>query len=424
MELAIEAARRAVPEDARRPRPLVGAVISDEERVATAYRGERGPGEHAEYSLLSGLDWSPRHATLYTTLEPCVTRGHPKRPCADRIVEKGGIDHVVIGILDPNPTITGKGILRLREAGIGVSLFDPDLMSVLEEVNRDFIGEYRPLTARIGSGVLAVDPHHRRLDDWYVALNSIYLGTNFHRDADSILAHLMEVIGGLGPLASGKKTSLVPTESVAKSLAWWMALCGKIGVKSVEAMVWAKFPQVCPYCLHNPHKPIECKGKKLESRTPDWPTLQQLAISNGAAKPATLSEWQKMFGALYEVPTLGFTVAKLTEEMGELAEAVRVRHVKPGFFLNEASDIFAWLMQLQNALDRDLVASDGDVGIPLETAFAAAYPDRCSRCHNQICSCPPVAADTIGRIAHDMPIGAQELLSVEAALERFGRWRS
>jgi pyrimidine deaminase RibD-like protein len=424
MEMAVEAARRATPEDQRRPRPLVGAAIAQDDRVSTAYRGQRGRGEHAEYTLLNNLDWTPTHATLYTTLEPCVTRWHPKRPCADRIIETGGINHVVIGMLDPNPTITGKGILRLREAGMAVSLFDADFMGALEEMNRDFIGEYRPLSARIGGGILALEAGKRRLDDWYVAINSIYFGMNFHRTADSLLAHMIEVVGGLGPLASGKKTSIVPTEHVAKSVAWWMALCGKIGVKSVEEMVWAKFPAVCPYCLKNPHKPIACKVHKQNSKTPEWETLQKIAATNGAAKPSTLAEWQRMFGHIYEVPELPFTIAKLTEEMGELAEAVRIRHVKPGFFLNEASDAFAWLMQLQNALDRNSLESEAEIGLPLEQAFASGYPDRCSRCHNQICSCSPVAADTIGRIAHDMPVAAQDLLSLEATLDRFGRWRS
>jgi pyrimidine deaminase RibD-like protein len=424
MELAVEAAQKSNAEDSRRPRPLVGAVISEGSNIAVAHRGQHGPGEHAEFTLLKQLTWTPRNATLFTTLEPCVTRGHPKRPCADRVIDCKFISRVVIGTLDPNPTITGKGVLRLREGGIAVALFDHDLMTAIEEVNRDFIGCYRPLSSKIAAGLLPLDGHARKLDDWYVAVNSIYLGTNFHRGADSVLAHLMEVIGGLGPLASGKKTDIVPTDHVAKALAWWMALCGKVGVKSVENMLWAKFPGACPYCLLSPHKDISCKVKKQKSKQPDWLALKALAERNVSARPATLAAWQQMFASIYQVPQLDFTIAKLTEEMGELAEAIRVRSVKPGFFLNEASDVFAWLMQLQNAIDRDQLHSEHEIGKPLEYAFASSYPDRCNRCHNQLCSCPPVAADTIGRIAHDMPVDAQALLSVEATLDLFGRWRS
>jgi pyrimidine deaminase RibD-like protein len=424
MILAVEQAKKCVAEDQRNPRPLVGAVIVDDDRVAIAYRGEHGPGEHAEFTLLKRLEWKPKAATLFTTLEPCVTRGHSKRPCADRIVDAKGISRVVIGMLDPNPSIAGKGILRLREADIDVSLFDPDLMRQLEDLNRAFIGSYRPLSARISSGVLPIDGHDRRLDDWYVAVNSIYLRTNFHRSADSILAHLVEVIGGLGPLASGKKTEIVPTEHVAKSLAWWMALCGKIGVKSVENMLWAKFPGVCPYCLLNPHQKISCKTKKEKSKQPDWAALNMRAGETRSEMPARLLDWQKLFGSIYEVPPIDFVIAKLTEELGELAEAVRVRGVKPGYFLNEASDVFAWLMQLQNAIDEAELKEDSEIGEPLSAAFVAGYPDRCSRCQNQICSCPPVAAETIGRIAHDMPASADSLLSIEDTLELFGRWHT
>lgn len=139
MKLAVELASRCVSEEGR-VSPKVGAVVArDGVVLAAAYRGEMKPGEHAEYTLLERKlkDVDLEGATLYSTLEPCTHRNHPKIACTDRVIERK-LRRVVIGTLDPNATIRGLGELRLQDAGIEITRFEPDLVLQLRELNREF----------------------------------------------------------------------------------------------------------------------------------------------------------------------------------------------------------------------------------------------------------------------------------------------
>ncbi len=145
MERAVEEARKSPTEDGRvHPNPKVGVVVvKDGKELAVAYRGEQKKGEHAEFTVLEKklADVEIAGATVYTTLEPCTTRNHPKRPCALRLVDRK-VKRVVIGMLDPNPKISGRGQRKLREANIEIGVFPPDLMAKIEEMNREFIKHY------------------------------------------------------------------------------------------------------------------------------------------------------------------------------------------------------------------------------------------------------------------------------------------
>jgi pyrimidine deaminase RibD-like protein len=114
-------------------------VVKDGRILATAHRGEI-PQCHAEFIALEKklTDVVLLGATVYTTLEPCTSRNHPKIPCAIRLAERK-VSRVVIGMLDPDDRISGRGQRALRKAGIATELFPHDLMGEVEELNRDFM---------------------------------------------------------------------------------------------------------------------------------------------------------------------------------------------------------------------------------------------------------------------------------------------
>ena len=100
------------------PNPWVGAVVRAAD--GTPFEGATlEPGRsHAEAVALEAAGAAARGATLYVTLEPCDHTGRTG-PCAQAIVE-AGIERVVVGIEDPDPQVAGRGIARLRDAGVRV----------------------------------------------------------------------------------------------------------------------------------------------------------------------------------------------------------------------------------------------------------------------------------------------------------------
>lgn len=144
-ELATRESGKSVSED-ERAHPFVGAVLVDEDGrvLATSFRGE-SPKRHAEFSLLEkaaakGFDLT--RCSLFVTLEPCVKRGPDKVPCAVRVAD-AGIREVYIGMLDPDPRITGRGEMYLTYQGIAVDHFPRDIADKLRTANKEFFDRFR-----------------------------------------------------------------------------------------------------------------------------------------------------------------------------------------------------------------------------------------------------------------------------------------
>jgi diaminohydroxyphosphoribosylaminopyrimidine deaminase/5-amino-6-(5-phosphoribosylamino)uracil reductase len=127
MKRALKLARKG---EARvSPNPMVGAVIVKENRIIGEGYHENFGGNHAEINAILRSSEPIDGSTIYVTLEPCTHYGKTP-PCVDRLISLNPA-RVVIGALDPNPLVSGKGINVLNQHGIETTV------GVLEDACKD-----------------------------------------------------------------------------------------------------------------------------------------------------------------------------------------------------------------------------------------------------------------------------------------------
>lgn len=118
------------------PNPQVGCVIVDSSGTCVGQGAHLKAGTpHAEVHALAEAGENARGATAYVTLEPCSHTGRTP-PCADALI-KAGVSRVVAAMTDPNPQVSGRGLNRLRDAGIAVR--SDVLAGEARQLNRGFI---------------------------------------------------------------------------------------------------------------------------------------------------------------------------------------------------------------------------------------------------------------------------------------------
>jgi diaminohydroxyphosphoribosylaminopyrimidine deaminase/5-amino-6-(5-phosphoribosylamino)uracil reductase len=118
MRLALQLAKRGAGRTS--PNPMVGAVVVKGTTIVGRGYHHRAGEPHAEVLALRQAGEKARGATLYLNLEPCDHFGRTP-PCTLSIIDSG-IKRVVAGMKDPNPLVSGRGIRRLRRAGIKVEV--------------------------------------------------------------------------------------------------------------------------------------------------------------------------------------------------------------------------------------------------------------------------------------------------------------
>jgi diaminohydroxyphosphoribosylaminopyrimidine deaminase/5-amino-6-(5-phosphoribosylamino)uracil reductase len=97
---------------------MVGAVLVRRGRIVGTGYHQRAGSDHAEILALKRAGPLARRATLYINLEPCHHQGRTP-PCTEAVI-RSGVERVVVGMADPNPLVSRRGIQRLRRAGISV----------------------------------------------------------------------------------------------------------------------------------------------------------------------------------------------------------------------------------------------------------------------------------------------------------------
>lgn len=131
MSIALRLAKRA--EGMTSPNPLVGALVVKRGKILGKGYHKKAGLPHAEIEAFLDAEKKGHNlkgSTLYITLEPCCHSGKRTPPCVDAILEKG-ISKVVVGTIDLNPRVSGKGLTSLREKGIELKV------GVLQEKSRE-----------------------------------------------------------------------------------------------------------------------------------------------------------------------------------------------------------------------------------------------------------------------------------------------
>lgn len=117
------------------PNPRVGCVLVRDGQVVGEGWHARAGEPHAEVHALQQAGPRARGATAYVSLEPCAHHGRTP-PCADALIE-AGVAAVVVAMPDPDVRVSGRGLQRLRAAGIEVQV--GLLESCARELNRGFV---------------------------------------------------------------------------------------------------------------------------------------------------------------------------------------------------------------------------------------------------------------------------------------------
>jgi len=192
MRLALRLARRAMGRTS--PNPMVGAVIVNAGRVVGRGYHRYAGGAHAEVEALRQAGARARGATLYVTLEPCNHTGRTP-PCCDAIIA-AGVSRVMAAMRDPNPITNGRGISRLRGAGISVrvGLLAQEARALNEPFCKAMTTGLPWVVAKVGQSLDGKIATARGESRWITSPTARRLGHAWRARVDAILVGINTVL--------------------------------------------------------------------------------------------------------------------------------------------------------------------------------------------------------------------------------------
>jgi diaminohydroxyphosphoribosylaminopyrimidine deaminase/5-amino-6-(5-phosphoribosylamino)uracil reductase len=211
--------------NATSPNPMVGAVVVKGDKIlATGYHKRFG-APHAEVVALKECGSHAKGATLYVNLEPCCHYGKTP-PCTDLIIQNK-IKRVVCSTIDPNPLVNGKGVRKLRKAGIKVDI------GILEEEAKKLNEAYfKYITTNIPFVILRIKG----------TLNGMVSSINTFAstiDTDAILWDVSPVNSShLNPLPGGERKFGFTNNKIILAGTWeeishWLKKLESIGLRNI-----------------------------------------------------------------------------------------------------------------------------------------------------------------------------------------------
>lgn len=248
---------------------------------------------------------------------------------------------------------------------------------------------------------------YRNVDDYIEQIQSIYEPIkNNERDFYQILARLVESIAKCSQYVN-KSNEVEISKQLPTLFAWFSSLIGKAisDDARLSEILWRKYPNCCPYCLR---QPCTCPRNK-KSLTDNAKELQELSKNNNSNRPETLQEWQEMFAKIYPRNPQGYdqksNFIHLIEEVGEVAEAYRLKYFHPDNLKNELADVMTWILGIANLIDakaQDNPSFYGFKNYSLEEKVQEKYAKGCPSCESETCKC--IIRDVEEKISESYPL--------------------